>query len=429
MQDRIPRYAGRVLMTPVSGQPNTYDMVRADEPIQEGTKLNKALFDYALAANGVTEGNGKEYSLINGAEGFTLTDGAKINFCLHVASEINPTLNINNQGAKPILSAPNVPLKIGTEAGVWITAVYSATFDAFIVLGSASGISKVVDLYVGAWDDNNNQTVYVSGVTVNNFTITKIVSDYGDTYIWDDVKCVEQGNGHMVFHCDKIPKTDLKAQIFTISSNDSVLMDVTPKLPKVITGSYVGDGTGSVLVELDNLEKGQNDNHQDVDWVEVSNAPRNIDFPFALAGIIITKEGDTDSDIMAVNSTKLIELTEDGWDAYGYNRYGNLGETLYIGFKSKPTYAQCKVDGDAIKLYSNIQIKINSLDLRQAFYNAGYNDFYYGKMELSTPYGKGSVSMDSVNKPYEDFIMTAETPMLNTLNDAGVTYHYIAWGV
>ena len=41
MRDRIPRYAGRVRMTPVSGQQNVYTMERADQPTQEGTPLNK----------------------------------------------------------------------------------------------------------------------------------------------------------------------------------------------------------------------------------------------------------------------------------------------------------------------------------------------------------------------------------------------------
>ncbi len=44
MQDRVPLYPGRVKMTPVAGQANTYDMVRADDPTQEGTPLNKATF-------------------------------------------------------------------------------------------------------------------------------------------------------------------------------------------------------------------------------------------------------------------------------------------------------------------------------------------------------------------------------------------------
>ena len=43
--DRIPTYPGRVKLNPVSGQANTYDLVRADLPIAEGTPINKALLD------------------------------------------------------------------------------------------------------------------------------------------------------------------------------------------------------------------------------------------------------------------------------------------------------------------------------------------------------------------------------------------------
>lgn len=42
MKDRVPLYPGRVKLEPVAGQANTYDMTRADQPQQEGTKLNKA---------------------------------------------------------------------------------------------------------------------------------------------------------------------------------------------------------------------------------------------------------------------------------------------------------------------------------------------------------------------------------------------------
>lgn len=44
MKDRIPRYPGRVKLTPVPGEPDTYDMVRADEPTEAGTPLNKNTF-------------------------------------------------------------------------------------------------------------------------------------------------------------------------------------------------------------------------------------------------------------------------------------------------------------------------------------------------------------------------------------------------
>lgn len=51
MKDRVPLYPGRVKLIPVSGQENTYDMIRADEPTQEGTPLNKdSLLKDATAA-------------------------------------------------------------------------------------------------------------------------------------------------------------------------------------------------------------------------------------------------------------------------------------------------------------------------------------------------------------------------------------------
>lgn len=45
VEDRVSTYPGRVKLTPVSGQTNVYDMIRADVPVQEGTPLNKALLD------------------------------------------------------------------------------------------------------------------------------------------------------------------------------------------------------------------------------------------------------------------------------------------------------------------------------------------------------------------------------------------------
>lgn len=51
MKDRTPLYPGRVKLNPVTGQENTYDMVRADEPTQDGTPLNKdSLLKDATAA-------------------------------------------------------------------------------------------------------------------------------------------------------------------------------------------------------------------------------------------------------------------------------------------------------------------------------------------------------------------------------------------
>lgn len=58
MKDRVSLYPGRVKLVPVSGQENTYDMVRADEPTQEGTPLNKSslLTDATAALFGLGSG-------------------------------------------------------------------------------------------------------------------------------------------------------------------------------------------------------------------------------------------------------------------------------------------------------------------------------------------------------------------------------------
>ena len=58
MQDRVPLYPGRVKMTPVAGQANTFDMVRADDPTQVGTPINKAtlLKDATAALYGLGPG-------------------------------------------------------------------------------------------------------------------------------------------------------------------------------------------------------------------------------------------------------------------------------------------------------------------------------------------------------------------------------------
>lgn len=51
MKDRVSTYPGRVRLTPVSGQENVYDLVRADQPTEPGMPLNKAnLLTDAVAA-------------------------------------------------------------------------------------------------------------------------------------------------------------------------------------------------------------------------------------------------------------------------------------------------------------------------------------------------------------------------------------------
>ena len=47
-KDRVPTYPGRIKLYPVEGQPDTFTMERADEPIEKGTPINKIAFDSIL---------------------------------------------------------------------------------------------------------------------------------------------------------------------------------------------------------------------------------------------------------------------------------------------------------------------------------------------------------------------------------------------
>lgn len=131
MKNRESLYPGRVKITPVDAANGIYDLIRADEPQEEGTPLNKKLLDYAVAACGVTAGTATALTLDDEFGGFELVDGAKVNFRLHVASGVNPTLNVNGTGAKRIVDTQGGAIMAGIPQGTWITATYSLLRDSY----------------------------------------------------------------------------------------------------------------------------------------------------------------------------------------------------------------------------------------------------------------------------------------------------------
>lgn len=143
MKNRDSAHPGRVKLTPVDAANGIYDLVRADEPRDPGTPLNKKLLDFAVAACGVTAGTATAYTLDDEFGGFELVDGAKVNFRLHVASGVNPTLNVNGTGAKEIKDARGVAMTVGTDAGAWVSARYSTQKDCYVLSGGA-GVKRVI---------------------------------------------------------------------------------------------------------------------------------------------------------------------------------------------------------------------------------------------------------------------------------------------
>ena len=147
MKNRDSAFPGRIKLTPVDEANGIYDLTRADEPQEEGTPLNKKLLDFAVAACGVTAGTATAYTLDDEFGGFELVDGAKVNFRLHVASGVDPTLNVNDTGAKPIKTIIGDSMPSAIPAGMWVDAKYSTVADAYILSGGSVSAAQIA-----AWD-------------------------------------------------------------------------------------------------------------------------------------------------------------------------------------------------------------------------------------------------------------------------------------
>lgn len=150
MKNRESLYPGRVKLTPVDAANGIYDLVRADEPQEPGTPLNKTLLDFAVAACGVTAGTDTAYTLDDEFGGFELVDGAKVNFRPHVASGVNPTLNVNGTGAKVLLDQVGELLAVQMPQHAWIDATYSAELDAYVT--RMTNQSTPIALESSTWD-------------------------------------------------------------------------------------------------------------------------------------------------------------------------------------------------------------------------------------------------------------------------------------
>ena len=121
MTDRVPTNPGRVILTPVSGMTNTYDMVRADAPTTVGTAMNKAFFDLKadLDANEKVEpAQSSSYIIsVTTSKTLALTDAGTFQYCTNAAN-INITVPLNSAVAFPV----------GTEIEFYRNTTFTITF-------------------------------------------------------------------------------------------------------------------------------------------------------------------------------------------------------------------------------------------------------------------------------------------------------------
>ena len=155
MQDRIPKYPGRVKLNPVDGEENVFDMVRADEPEQEGTPLNKSTL--------LTDGTASMLGLNAAATVDTAIGAIAHRLSLLSGSVSEITITLTDQNGKPV-------------TGVYVTNVASA--DGSVPVSDADGVirgyiaeGENIELAVQNYFDLTDHSETIS-VTRGN-TITK----------------------------------------------------------------------------------------------------------------------------------------------------------------------------------------------------------------------------------------------------------------
>jgi len=134
MKDRIPRHPGRVELTPVSGQENIYDMIMADDAIEEGTPPIKRhllpddvarIFDAQNPPQDVGEALEHARTLISNAQ--TAADGATTaagnaqttaGTAVTAAGNVQTNLNTHVNAANPH-SGSEPRINAGTTAQFW----------------------------------------------------------------------------------------------------------------------------------------------------------------------------------------------------------------------------------------------------------------------------------------------------------------------
>lgn len=201
--DRAPRYPGRVRLVPVSGQANVYDMTRADQPVNVGTPINKALLDqkaYTLTKNVTlyvspsgndTTGNGTSpapYKTINKAlstipkclGGFTAT----VNVAAGIYNE-NVTIQHFGNGNLAITGAAGTSVTVN---GMLVDNVKSLEINN-IALNISNGFLHLIGSCVrvlspfsasgaqyGVYVSYFSDAVFTDMVTINNTTDNAVIS-------------------------------------------------------------------------------------------------------------------------------------------------------------------------------------------------------------------------------------------------------------
>lgn len=255
-------YPGRVSLTPVPGQDGLYDMVRADQPTQEGTPLNKATL--------LSDGTAAVYGLGNDAVPddvfMILGIGAgKYGYGITVQyPDGTPAAGLSVSGVTDRLGQP-----IKTDKNGFFLAVSTATSITFSVESPYFDISGISDQIVNSTGVVTKQTVEFAYKTYENYVLITssqtiqffkdrvvdftAVGGGGGTVGWTNAQTTSygarsSGGGGGYVQTVLAYKVSKGERItFNIGSGGQTLSPTTP-------GNYVGGNGGTTKVQKNGVD-------------------------------------------------------------------------------------------------------------------------------------------------------------------------------
>lgn len=178
MQDRIPTYPGRVKLTPVSGQADTYDMTMADQPTQAGTPPTKAnlLTDATAARLGLTSDPTVNDALnaLNYQIGDTLTT---------VRTDLGDNWLLCNGDAVDAAQYPELAAKLGGAFMPSVSMPFSATDGTYYVTARYGKLYYSTDPSAAYTELSTTYSVYGGCVCYSNGTWYCFSSQYSSRFL------------------------------------------------------------------------------------------------------------------------------------------------------------------------------------------------------------------------------------------------------
>lgn len=144
VKDRISAYPGRIKLTAVAGQPDTYDVTRVDAPTEPGTPINRALFESIKTDldDAIQAIDNKVFEFTQWSEIGTLADGSPFGLRENGVLTQYVKLADNYEGTGRVLAVRRgithqaVLYTTGkiyysqTDVDAWLNAAFLTRFDA-----------------------------------------------------------------------------------------------------------------------------------------------------------------------------------------------------------------------------------------------------------------------------------------------------------